>query len=336
MKTHPAAKAATLHDVARLAGVSLITASRALSKPELVSDTTIARVQEAVAQTGYLPNLMAGGLKSRRSQMVAGIIPALSVAQFLPTLQTLTETLAQAGYQLILGQTGYDVQREEALINTMISRRPDGLFMTGLVHAPAARERLQKAGIPVVESWDFSPQPVDMLVGFSHAAVGAAIADYFRGQGRQQVGIASANDPRALQRCAGFEARWGQSVPTALVPAPSGLARGREALSTLLAQAPGLEAVYCSSDQMAQGVLVEAQARGLRVPEDLALCGFGNAEFSAHMVPSLTTVHVDGAGIGERAAQMILQRCAGQTVSAPVQDIGFSIMERRSTERPTP
>ncbi|MDD0837124.1 LacI family DNA-binding transcriptional regulator [Curvibacter sp. HBC61] len=333
MKPSSAAKAATLHDVARLAGVSLITASRALSKPELVSDKTIARVQEAVAQTGYLPNLMAGGLKSRRSQMVAGIIPALSVAQFLPTLQTLTETLAQSGYQLILGQTGYDVQREEALINTMISRRPDGLFMTGLVHAAAARERLQKAGIPVVESWDFSPQPVDMLVGFSHPAVGAAIADYFRRQGRQRVGIASANDPRALQRCAGFEARWGQPVPTALVPAPSGLARGREALSALLAQSPALEAVYCSSDQMAQGVLVEAQARGLRVPEDLALCGFGNAEFSAHMVPALTTVHVDGAGIGQRAAQMILQRCAGQPVTEPVQDMGFSIIERRSTER---
>ena len=106
MKTTAPKKAATLHDVAREAGVSLITASRALSKPELVSDKTLERVKQAVAATGYLPNLLAGGLKSRKSQMIAGILPAVSVAQFLPTLQALTDTLAQAGYHLILGQSG--------------------------------------------------------------------------------------------------------------------------------------------------------------------------------------------------------------------------------------
>ena len=101
-------KAATLHDVARVAGVSLITASRALTNPKLVSDTTIAKVQAAADAVGYIPNLLAGGLKSKRSLMVAGLVPTISVAQFLPTVQTLTEALSDAGYQLILGQTGYD------------------------------------------------------------------------------------------------------------------------------------------------------------------------------------------------------------------------------------
>lgn len=327
----PGFKAATLHDVARAAGVSLITASRALSNPTLVSDKTIERVQKAVEATGYIPNLLAGGLKSRRSLMVAGLVPTISVAQFLPTVQSLTEALDAAGYQLILGQTGYDHSREDALLNTMISRRPDGIVVTGLVHSQAARERLRRLGIPIVETWDLSDRPIDMLVGFSHLKVGSAIAGYFLGKGWHRLGIATGDDHRGSLRREGFLAAVGREVPTAVVPAPSNLALGRRALAELLQQDPKLEAVYCSSDQLAQGVLVEAQARGLRVPGDLAVCGFGDADFAAHLQPSLTTVHVDGATIGRLAARLIVARCRGEPVAERVIDVGFRIVERQST-----
>lgn len=329
---HPS-KPATLHDVAREAGVSLITASRALSKPSLVSDQTIARVKQAVEATGYLPNLLAGGLKSRRSRLIAGILPALSVAQFLPTFQSLTSALETEGYQLILGQSSYDPAREERLINAMISRRPDGLFMTGLVHNESARQRLAAAGIPVVESWDFTDRPIDMLVGFSHVKVGAAIAGFFLSKGWKHIGVATGDDHRARLRCEAFQSTLGREVPTVWVPAPSGVARGREALRRLLATAPGLDAVYCSSDQMAQGVIVEAQQQGIRVPEQLVVCGFGDAEHAAHLSPSITTVGVEGARIGELAAQMIMDRCEGKQIDRPVVDLGFRIIERDSTRR---
>lgn len=325
------AKPATLHDVARAAGVSLITASRALGNPGVVSAKTIARVQQAVQATGYIPNLLAGGLKSKRSRMVAGIVPALAVAQFLPSVQTLTETLAAEGYQVLLGQTGYDLAREEVVLNTMISRQPDGIVFTGLVQDPAVRERLRRTGIPVVETWDLSDAPVDMLVGFSQDSVGRAVGGFFRAKGWQRVGIATAGDPRALLRKAGFEAAYGRAVPTAMVAAPSNLERGRQALAELLAREPGLQAVACSSDQLAQGVLVEAQARGLRVPQDLAVCGFGNADFAAHLWPSLSTVLIDGPAIGRLAAQLVLTRCRGEAVAQPVVDVGFRIVERGST-----
>lgn len=324
-------KSVTLHDVAREAGVSLITASRALSNPGVVSAKTIARVQQAVEVTGYLPNLLAGGLKSRRSLTVAALVPAISVAQFLPTVQALTESLDAAGYQLILGQGGYDHSREEALLNTLISRRPDGIVVTGLVHSDAARERLRQSGIPVVETWDLSDRPLDMMVGFSHLKVGSAVAGYFLGKGWKRLGIATGDDHRASIRREGFVATVGHEVPTAVVPAPSNMARGRRALAELLAKDPALQAVYCSSDQLAQGVLAEAQARGLRIPADLAVCGFGGADFAAHMEPGLTTVHVDGAAIGQLAAQLLLQRCQGQAVAQRVVDVGFRIIERRST-----
>lgn len=324
-------KPATLHDVAREAGVSLITASRALSNPGMVSAKTIARVQEAVEATGYIPNLLAGGLKSKRSLMVAAVVPAISVAQFLPTVQALTEDLAAAGYQLILGQSGYDHSREDALLNTMISRRPDAIVMTGLVHSHTARERLKRLGIPVVETWDLSDHPVDMLVGFSHLKVGSAVAGYFLGKGWQRLGIATGSDHRAMVRRDGFLSAVGRDVPTAVVHAPSSLELGRHALGELLCQDPALEAIYCSSDQLAQGVLTEARVRGLRTPGDLAVCGFGDAAFAAHMDPSLTTVQVDGDAIGRIAARLIVERCRGDVVTERAIDVGFRIVERQST-----
>lgn len=332
----PRTKPATLHDVAREAGVSLITASRALGNPGVVSDTTIERVRKAVAATGYIPNLLAGGLKSKRSLTVACLVPHISVAQFLPTVEAMTETLGAEGYQLILGQSGYDPAREEKLLNTMISRRPDGIVVTGLVHSAGAREQLRSLGIPVVETWDLSDRPIDMLVGFSHVKVGSAVAGYFLGKGWQRLAIATGDDHRAMMRRDGFLAAVGRDVPTAVVPAPSSLAQGRRALAELLAQDPQIRAIYCSSDGMAQGVMVEAQARGLRIPQDIAVCGFGDADFAAHLHPSLTTVQVDGAAIGRLAAQLIIDRCRGQAIERPVVDIGFRIVERQSTGTPGP
>jgi LacI family transcriptional regulator, gluconate utilization system Gnt-I transcriptional repressor len=333
MNDSPAPKAATLHDVAREAGVSLITASRALGNPSVVSAKTIERVRQAAEATGYIPNLLAGGLKSKRSLMVAGLVPTISAAQFLPTLQALTEALDAAGYQLILGQTGYDQAREEKLLNTMISRRPDGIVVTGLIRSQAARDQLKRLGIPVVETWDLSDRPVDMLVGFSHVKVGSAVAGYFLSKGWQRVAVTTGDDHRATMRRDGFYAAMGRAVPTATVHAPSTLALGRRALGELLEQDPHIEAIYCSSDGLAQGVMVEAQARGLRVPEDLAVCGFGDADFAAHMHPSLPTVHVDGNAIGKLAAQLIVDRCRGQAAAQAIVDVGFRIIERQSTAR---
>jgi len=331
LKTTTDHKPATLHDVARAAGVSAITASRALGNPAVVSARTIEKVRLAVEATGYRPNLLAGGLRSRRSMTVAALVPAIAVQQFLPTVQALTQTLGDAGYQVVLGQAGYDHAREEALLDALLGRQPDGIVVTGLVHSTRMREALRRLRVPVVETWDLTDAPVDMLVGFSHREVGKAVAGFLRDKGWTRVGLATGDDQRARERCQGFRAAFDGPVPMAVVPAPSSLALGRRVLGELLARAPALQAVFCSSDTLAQGVMVEAQARGLRVPQDLAVCGFGDADFAAHVLPSLSTVQIDGAGIGRRAAEFVLQRCRGQEVRQQVVDIGFRIVDRAST-----
>jgi DNA-binding LacI/PurR family transcriptional regulator len=160
---------------------------------------------------------------------------------------------------------------------------------------------------------------------------GSAVAGYFLSRGWRHVGVATADDQRAMQRHAGFASAVGRSVPTAIVKAPSTVRAGRTALAELLRQDPALEAVHCSSDALAAGVLIEARTRGIAVPQQLAVCGFGDADFAECQEPSLTTVRIAGADIGRRAAEMVIARGQGREVAERIVDVGFSIVERGST-----
>jgi LacI family transcriptional regulator, gluconate utilization system Gnt-I transcriptional repressor len=326
--------AITLHDVARLAGVAPITASRALNKPEQVSEEVRRKVAEAVQRTGYVPNRLAGSLASSRSRLVAAVVPTIAGPVFLETVQALTESLADAGYQLMLGQSGYAHSREDALLEAIIGRRPDGIVLTGIMHSAQGRRRLLSAGIPVVETWDLTPTPIDMLVGFSHADVGRAVAEHLRSRGHRRLAIVSGDDERAQRRTQAFiaaaEAAGLPKVTVIDVPAPTTLRSGRLGLNELLMRAQPPQAVFCSSDLLALGVLTEAQARGLSVPEDFAVIGFGDLQFAADLQPALTTVRIDGTAIGRQAARFIVERAEGRAVVQPVVDIGFSIVERDS------
>jgi LacI family gluconate utilization system Gnt-I transcriptional repressor len=328
----------TLADVARIAGVSPITASRALNTPEQVSAGTLQKVRDAVQRTGYVPNLLAGGLASSRTRLVAAVVPAIGGGSvFMEMVQSLTEALAGAGYQLMLGESGYANSREDALLDAIVGRRPDGIVLTGVMHSAEGRRRLQASGIPVVETWDLTPTPIDMLVGFSHERSGAAVADYLLGKGRRRLALMSGDDERALRRCKAYLARIAAQAggdaavpPTVHVPAPSTLGGGRRALAALLAEHPQIDAVFCNSDPMAAGAIIEAQARGMHVPNDLAVVGFGDFAFAADLHPPLTTVRIDGTAVGRQAARFIVDRAAGRGVAERVIDIGYSIVERAS------
>lgn len=327
--------AVTLADVARLAGVSPITVSRVLNHPDLVTAETIAHVQQAIERTGYVPNLLAGGLASKKSRLVAAIVPSITNGIFVETIEALTDRLWQAGYQVLLGLSGYPPAREEALLAAVLSRRPDGIFLTGINHSPEARQRLIASRIPIVEAWDMTPTPLDMLVGFSHEEVGAAVARHLVAKGHRRFGMIWADDTRALARRRGFlrvlAARRIAEPRIETVAAPSTLGLGRRSLARLLDSGTPPTAVFCSSDVLAHGALEEARSRGLAMPQSLALMGFGDFEFAQHTFPALSTVRIERAAIGRLAAELILARIAGERPAQPVVDVGFAIVDRATT-----
>jgi LacI family gluconate utilization system Gnt-I transcriptional repressor len=326
--------AVTLHDVAKLAGVAPITASRALNTPNQVSAEVLRKVGDAVARTGYVPNLLAGGLASTRSRLVAAVVPTISGPVFLGTVQALTEALAERGYQLMLGQAGYAGGREDALLEAIIGRRPDGIVLTGIMHSAEGRRRLLASGMPVVETWDLTPTPIDMLVGFSHVEVGRAVAAHLHAKGRRRLAVVGGDDERAVRRTEAFRSAARSlglaEVRVVTVPAPTTLRSGREALARLLREGGDIDAVFCSSDLLALGVLTEARVRSLGVPQQLSVIGFGDLQFAADLDPALSTVHIKGDAIGRQAAQFIVDRVEGREVSQRVIDIGFSIVDRES------
>lgn len=332
----PSPAAVTLDDVAKLAGVSPSTVSRVLNRPALVNAKTTEAVRAAIAATAYVPNLLAGGLASKRSRLVAAIVPTIANSIFTEAVEALTDRLEEAGYHVLLGLTGYPAVREAKLIEAILSRRPEGVFLTGVHHAPETYRRLRAAGIPVVETWDITDNPIDVVIGFSHAAVGRAVATYLVGKGYRRLALVWADDERAAVRRQGFLAALEEmgidDARTSLVPAPGNLQRGREGLAHLLDESDFRpQAIFCSSDALAQGVLAEAQARRMTIPTDLAVMGFGDLDLAAYTYPALSTVRIERHAIGLKAAEAMLARIDGRQPVEKVVDIGFKVIERAST-----
>lgn len=327
----------TLIDVAKVAGVSPMTVSRALHRPELVTEQTRDKVREAVRQTGYVSNMLAGGLASNKSRLVAIFLPTIANSIFADTVQALMDRLTQAGYQTLLGLTGYSAEEEERLLEAVLGRRPDGIVLTGTLHTESSRLRLAQAGIPLVEAWDLSEDPLDMLVGFSHEKVGEETARHLVKKGYKRFSVVTISDPRGLRRCNSLIdelKRLGiEQVPMEVLAPPATLEVGREGLRRLLGRPVQPDIVVCSSDTVAQGVLAEAASRGMQVPADLAVMGFGDLSSAAQVYPALSTVSVDGKKIGLQVAQALLERFEHPLGSHdPVRiDTGFTLIDRAST-----
>lgn len=323
-------------DVAAAAGVAPMTVSRVINTPDRVSPETTARVREAIERLGYVPNLIAGGLSSRKSRMVAAIVPTIAHPMFAGVVQSFSDQMRLAGYQVILSISGYQNHDDDALFRGLLGRKPDALLITGSGYSPGALQLLIEARIPVVEIWDVSSRPIDMAIGFDHARVGAEVASFFRAKGHDRFAVLTAGNSRAMARARGFTGMavraGGTIVSEQVTSAPGTIRVGREWLRALLPDVGRRCAVFCSSDLLAFGVVTEARVRQIAVPEQLAVCGFGNFELSALNEPSITTVNVEGAQTGEIAAALLLRRLAGGDRRDDDQrQVPIRIIERAST-----
>ena len=318
-----------------MAGVSQVTVSRALSDPNKVSAKTLQKINDAIASTGFVPNAIAGALASQKSNLISALVPSITNIMYSAAVASFSSVMREHGYQVLMSETGFDPAEEEAMILTHLSRRPDAVLLTGIHHSAKARQMLLAADIPVIEIWDKTETPIDICIGFSHDRAAAKAAEFAAEQGYRRAATVSASDERALRRQSAFEARFaelsGDAPQHSVQCETASLANGRQGLRDL--QTQGMQEktlIFCSSDVLAHGMLIEAAAQGLSVPADIAVMGFGDQEFAAHTEPSLTTVRVDRATLGKSAAHALLSRFDGASQVSDVTDIGFEIIKRAS------
>ena len=332
-------KRPTMLDIARAAGVSPMTVSRAFRNDGSVMEKTRAAVSRAAEDLGYVFDSTASNLRSQRTGFVAAIIPSINNANFADTVRGLTEGVGEVGQQILLGSTGYDIHREEELIEQLLRRRPDAIVVTGGKHTPRARRLLENAAIPVVETWDLPESPIEHVVGFSNAEAVQGLVDHIVASGRRRIAFLGGDadrDTRGADRRAGFIAAMRRHglEGTRLIDAgtpPISMREGAQAMAGLLAAMPDTEAVICVSDLSAFGALTECQRRGIDVPGRIAIAGFGDYEIAAICVPALTTINPYPYEIGRRAAAIIVEALAGGIAAPRSAVIAPALLPRQTT-----
>ncbi|WP_338446382.1 LacI family DNA-binding transcriptional regulator [Pelagerythrobacter marensis] len=325
-------RAPTLDDVAREANVSAATVSRYLNNPEVVAARTGERIKAAVEQVGYIPNALAGGLASSRSRMVAVLIPHLVDSIFNDTIETMVGELAASGTNVMLGLTGVSVARTQELIRAALARRVDAIISSGPLN-DEIRDMVQRSRALFIQIWELPPDPVGIAIGFSHLEAGRDIARFLVSRGYRRPHVVTAAGARARQRRDGFVEEWallgGEPATESAVEIPSRFGHARRVFSEMRRLDEMPDVVVCGSDWLAQGFIVEAQSAGLRVPDQLAVIGFGNSSIAGEMRPTITTVDIDGARIA-REALAAVRRHAGSEEQPRTIDLGFRLIARES------
>lgn len=313
-----------------------MTVSRVLRGKGVVSEETRAHVLEVVHRLGYVQNRLAGSLSESRSNQIGLIIPSIVNNLFTQVTAGVASELEKGGYNPVVGISDYDVEREESLIESMMSWRPAGFIVTDFVHTGRTRNMLKAARIPVVEILETAGEPIDMCVGFDHAQAARALADHLYGKGYRRFGYLGWNDNdfAAAKRYSAIR-DWLSNKGIPLI-APNvfdrtpDLPNGKVELDRLLEANPDLDVVIFSNDMAASGGLVRCIEREIKVPQELAIAGFGGLQFGQSMPRALTTIYSKRAEIGRRAAKLVLNALAGNREPGLV-DVGFELIEGTSS-----
>jgi LacI family gluconate utilization system Gnt-I transcriptional repressor len=329
----------TLIDVAVKAGVSAITVSRVINQPEKVSEPLRRQVQAVIDNMGYIPNQFASSLASAKSHVIGVAIPSLSNIVFNDVLRGIYDVAGRSGYKVLLVDTHYSPLEEEKMVRTLLSQAPEAMIITGGDQTRTCRTMLEKARVPIVQIMELLSDPIDMNIGFSHEQAGHDVVNQMLQAGHNRIAFMGARmDPRVQQRLQGYKTAmeaanksWEGLVIT--TPEPSSIAMGGELFKSLMAENQGsVEAIFCCNDDLALGALFESQRMNIRVPSDLAICGFNDIEAAAYVNPTLTSVHTPRYEMGSKATEMLVQVLEGKTITDKKVDIGYALKLRKSTK----
>lgn len=276
-------------------------------------------------------------MSSARSPIIGVIVPTMTNAFFNRTIQAISLEMEASNYQLMIGVHEYDQAREEKLIGAFLRWNPLGLVVTGIFHTRASNNLLAGAACPVVEMWDLDGRPIDSVIGFSMTEDGRTMACHLIDKGRRHlvfVGHILDRDPRAKARAKAFleEIERHEGVTGTIVHVDDRtIAMGIAAIGRIRHEHSETDGVAFSGDAVALGALVGAEALGIRVPDDIAVIGFGDLDLGGYSRPPLTTIRPPHAEMGRSIARHILDRVLEPKATGEVVDLGFELIERAST-----
>ncbi|NVD34219.1 gluconate operon transcriptional repressor GntR [Marinobacter lutaoensis] len=324
-------KRPTLQDVADRVGVTKMTVSRYLKKPEQVSAPLRARIQQALDALGYIPNKVPDILSSSRSQAIGLLVPSLTNQVFAELIRGVESVTEPAGYQTMLAHYGYSPQAEEARIATLLGYSVDGLILSESVHTERVRRMIETAGVPVVEVMDSVSPAIEQAIGFDNEAASFAMTERMIERGhRRIVYFAARMDARTRLKIHGYERAMrahGLEPRSLRTERASSFTRGALLLGQALERWPEVDGVFCTNDDLAIGALFECQRRGIAVPDRIGIAGFHGHDIAAVVVPRLATVITPREEMGRRAADSLLRRLRGEPAGPPVVTLPFRIDE---------
>jgi LacI family gluconate utilization system Gnt-I transcriptional repressor len=324
-------------DVARATGVSAITVSRALRTPDKVQPALRARIEEACARLGYVPNHAASALASARSRTIVVLIPSLSNIVFVDILAGIKEVLDAHAHHMHIGLTGYSAESEETLLRTYLQHSPDGLILTGIDHSPGVWRLLETRRIPTVHTIETLQDGPGLSVGFSQYDSGYAAGRHLVDRGNRRIAVVGAQlDPRSLRRCEGCrqalrDADIYDPALEIMTPSKSSLTLGADLLDALLRDHPDCDGIFFCNDDLAQGAVFQCARLGIPVPGRLALIGFHDLSGTAWTTPPLSTIATPRYEIGRSAATLLMNELQGRPNAQRHMDLGFRLVQRDTT-----
>jgi DNA-binding LacI/PurR family transcriptional regulator len=315
-------KRLTMQDVARLAGLSKATVSRAMHAPHLVRPATREKIKRIIEQNGYVYDALAADLSRRQTSVLGLVIPTIRSSIFAKSTIGIQEKAQAEGFAVLMANSNYDPAHEAAMIRLLQQRRVAGLILTGLEAEllPLVRG-LAEQGVPCVVTWQTIDVEQISCVGFDNFKAASSATNYLLSLNHTRIGlICGPRDKawRVRQRHDGYRAALeahGLSYDPGLVVARDySLMEGKEAMLRLLSLKQPPTAVFAASDVLAMGALAGAREKGLRVPEDVSLVCYDDIDFAAYCSPPLTTVRIPAYEMGQLAVKLLIDIIKGREI----------------------
>jgi len=335
-----ASERSSARDVARLAGVSTATVSRALNVPASVDPVTLSRVRAAIEKLRYVPHGAARALRSRKSEMIGAVVPSFDYALYARTTSALQREADARGYALVLAAHHYDLATEVRVTQQMVQHGVDAFVFVGLDHDPALFSLLDGYGRPYVLTWGVDASGIHPSIGFDNRAATGAMTRHLIDLGHRHFGLISApttGNDRSRERGAGIRAALA-AAGLALADedvryGPIALASGTSAMRELLARPQRPTAVLATNDVFAVGAMIACREAGVRIPDDVSITGVDDTDLGATQTPGLTSIHTPILEIGRAAALHLAARLEGEAIALQ-QALPFELVHRGSTGPP--